>query len=402
MTKPQNEPLRAQLQRWREAGLIDGATAAAIRAWEAQQPTSRDPAGTARAQARRTATGLGLPQRLALVLGAVLLAAGLLLFVSAHWDAMAPGSRYGLLLITVVGLHALAAMAGPQLPGLATALHGVGSVALGGGIFLSGQIFHIEARWPAGLLLWALGCGIGWWWLRQWPQLLLLVLLLPAWLAGEWLLLCERISGGAAAAMPAAGLVLLAGLVMLCLSELSGARGTGLSPARQVLVWSGGLGLLPAAAGWAAITGLGQGAGAGLPLPVQLLGWGLALGLPLLLGWWLRRRQAWPLLVAGGWLLLHQLQPWPALLHYGWWALGGVLLSLWGSRDQRAERINLGAVLVACSLIGFYFSEVMSKLDRSISLVGLGLLFLLGGWLLERWRRRLMPSGRADVRGETP
>jgi hypothetical protein len=32
----------------------------------------------------------------------------------------------------------------------------------------------------------------------------------------------------------------------------------------------------------------------------------------------------------------------------------------------------------------------MDKLGRSASLVGLGLLFLLGGWLLEKTRRRLM------------
>ena len=32
----------------------------------------------------------------------------------------------------------------------------------------------------------------------------------------------------------------------------------------------------------------------------------------------------------------------------------------------------------------------MDKLGRSASLIGLGLLFLLGGWLLEKTRRRLM------------
>jgi uncharacterized membrane protein len=79
-----------------------------------------------------------------------------------------------------------------------------------------------------------------------------------------------------------------------------------------------------------------------------------------------------------------------AALRFAWWALGGVLLALWGTRDGRAERINLGAVLVAVTLIGFYFSEVFDKLGRSASLIGLGVLFLLGGWLLERLRRQLV------------
>ena len=42
------------------------------------------------------------------------------------------------------------------------------------------------------------------------------------------------------------------------------------------------------------------------------------------------------------------------------------------------------------TVLAFYFSQVMDKLGRSASLVGLGLLFLLGGWLLEKTRRRLM------------
>jgi hypothetical protein len=45
-------------------------------------------------------------------------------------------------------------------------------------------------------------------------------------------------------------------------------------------------------------------------------------------------------------------------------------------------------------VIAFYFSEVMDKLGRSASLVGLGLLFLAGGWALERLRRQLVLQAR--------
>jgi len=38
----------------------------------------------------------------------------------------------------------------------------------------------------------------------------------------------------------------------------------------------------------------------------------------------------------------------------------------------------------------FYFSNVMDKLDRSASLIGLGVLFLGMGWALERTRRKLV------------
>jgi len=42
------------------------------------------------------------------------------------------------------------------------------------------------------------------------------------------------------------------------------------------------------------------------------------------------------------------------------------------------------------TVIIFYFSNVMDKLGRSVSLIGLGVLFLFGGWVLERTRRQLV------------
>jgi hypothetical protein len=38
----------------------------------------------------------------------------------------------------------------------------------------------------------------------------------------------------------------------------------------------------------------------------------------------------------------------------------------------------------------FYFSDIMSKLNRSLGLIGLGILFLAGGWALEKMRRRML------------
>jgi uncharacterized membrane protein len=69
-------PWESPLQRWVEAGLLDGDAAARIRAWEGGQlgrPSLRWPAW------------------LALGLGGLLLAAGILLFVAAHWDGLGPG-----------------------------------------------------------------------------------------------------------------------------------------------------------------------------------------------------------------------------------------------------------------------------------------------------------------------
>ena len=79
---------------------------------------------------------------------------------------------------------------------------------------------------------------------------------------------------------------------------------------------------------------------------------------------------------------------------YPWWVIGAGGLVAWGISEGRSERVNMGAAFFAATVVAFYFSEVMDKLGRSASLIGLGLLFLAGGWALERLRRRLVLQAR--------
>ena len=51
----------------------------------------------------------------------------------------------------------------------------------------------------------------------------------------------------------------------------------------------------------------------------------------------------------------------------------------------------------ALTLLFFYFSAVMDKLGRSASLIGLGLLFLAGGWGFEKMRRRFVAQARESA-----
>ena len=81
------DSLEKQLERWVAAGIVDPATTARIRAFEAAQaPGER----------------LRWPVLLALALGGVLLCAGVLLFVAAHWDELSPASRFSLVTTTSV------------------------------------------------------------------------------------------------------------------------------------------------------------------------------------------------------------------------------------------------------------------------------------------------------------
>jgi len=165
-------------------------------------------------------------------------------------------------------------------------------------------------------------------------------------------------------------------------------------------VWLGGLSLIPALLFLLDVTvthlmgsGPTSATSAGL---AKALGWTVAVGGPLAVAFLLRRLDAWPMLVAVAWgiALLWMRSIGGPIAVYAWWALGAVGLVAWGIRDLRSERVNMGTVVFAATVVTFYFSEVMDKLGRSASLVGLGLLFLAGGWALERVRRRLVLQAR--------
>jgi uncharacterized membrane protein len=121
------------------------------------------------------------PILIAVAFGAIMLAAGVLLFVSAHWDELSPAGRFSLVLFLVSIFHVAGALVSNRLPPLATALHGVGTIACGAGIFLAAQIFNLQEHWPGGIMLWVLGAWIGWGLRRDWVQAGLVAVLTPAW-----------------------------------------------------------------------------------------------------------------------------------------------------------------------------------------------------------------------------
>ena len=73
-------------------------------------------------------------------------------------------------------------------------------------------------------------------------------------------------------------------------------------------------------------------------------------------------------------------------------ALAAVFLVAWGVHISAKALVNYGMVAFAFTVMWFYFSSVMGKLDRALGLIMLGVLFLAGGWLLERTRRLLVSN----------
>jgi len=376
--------LNKRLDRWISAGVMNGNTAARIRAFE---------------ESERSKEGLRWPVLLALGLGGVLLCAGVLLFVAAHWDELSPTWRF-ILVLLLTGLFPIAgALTMNRFPALAATFYAIGTICVGAGIFLTAQIFNLQEHWPRGILLWAIGALAGWLILRQWPQSVLLALLVPLWLAGEWQVRTEGYSDS--------GRLILDGLLVLSLTYLTGRTGAEDSVLRRGLGWIGGISLLPLAilafVEERELLWFWRGRPA-VPVMVRGFGWIIGIGAPLLLAFVLRKKAAWVNALSAVWVLaiatFHsvdsvtagplRIYAWSTLGPYFWAGLGALGLIGWGLLEQRRERINLGVAGFALTVVIFYFSDVMDKLGRAASLIGLGVLFLFGGWALERTRRKLV------------
>jgi uncharacterized membrane protein len=364
------------LDRWFEAGLLDAGTAERIRAWETER-------GEPSAHHRLAAITFGL--------GGLLLVAGVFLFVSAHWDELSPGARFALVVGMIAAFHVGGAASAKSLPHLSTTLHAAGTAALGAGIFLCGQIFNMAEHWPGALMLWALGAAVSLYLLRDWPHVLWVALLIPAWLWGEWSEAVQPTQTWWDNAAPTVGTVLLA------LTYISAAPHERAAPWRRVLSHLGAVALIPSCIllGYATdLSRVGAVHASKVATSSELIAWLIALALPFSMAVQLRGKQSLYLLIPLVWALLIAKTGWHGnqseLLLYGLYAIGAAGLVGWGIKEKMTLSVNLGVTGFAITVFAFYFSNIFDKLGRSLGLIGMGFLFLGGGWLMDRARRRLI------------
>lgn len=383
----QRTQLEAQTRRWTEAGLIDAEARDRILAFEATQE-------------RRA--NLRWPVLFAMAFGGILLAAGVTLFVAAHWIELSPVMRFSLLLLMTALLHVGGAALSDRFPPLSTTLHALGTATLGASIFLTAQIFNLHENWATGVLLWAIGAAAGYILLLDWVQAALLALLTPAWLISQWSTTRAPHSGG--------NRPLALGLILTALCYLSARIADQESTARRTLVWIGGIALLPCVGIAIAIAteeaySYDYRGRPPVPFATLLIGWTVALVAPLVFSWLLRGRAVWINFLWAAWAYavilsagyshsfegrVYHSHLAATLSLYVLCALGSAGLLAWGLYEKRKERINLGIAGFAISVLFFYFDSFMDKLGRSASLVILGVLCLAGGYFLEVTRRKLV------------
>ena len=361
-----------RLERWAAAEVIDAATAERIRRFEAESRRNSD-----------------FLVRIALALGGIMLAAGVLLFVAAHWDALSPSQRFTLVLGLTAVFHVAGAFFAERMRALSVAMHAIGTIALGGGIFLAAQIFNLEEHWPGGFMLWSIGAVAAWLILRHSVQAVMAALLVPIWLGGEWMV--------RAGDHPGTETVMAGFAAILALTYLTVPAASFRDAFRKSLHGIGGIAFIPACITMIFMRGeehYWSSYRPHLTTAMMLSGWLLALGLPLLFAIWLRRSGAIYNALAAAWILTLSRMDYhndtTELAIYGWCGLAAIGLIAWGLREAQKNYINVGVTGFALTVTFFYFSSVMDKLGRSLALITGGALFLVGGYLLEKVRRKLV------------
>ena len=121
-------------------------------------------------------------------LGAILVAAGVILVIGANWNDIPRGVKLAVGLALMLGAHGAGwwlRSARKNYPKTGAALHFAGSLLFLGNIALVGQIYHLSSRPANAFLLWWVGIAALPWLLRSAAQFALLLLGIGIWFGVE-------------------------------------------------------------------------------------------------------------------------------------------------------------------------------------------------------------------------
>jgi len=166
--------LRAELDGWRQEGLVDDDTARAL--------TERYALDKLAEQAH------SVLMYTIFFVGAALVGCGVVALVAAHWAAIPVWPKVALLMAAMLAAHLggyyLWHVRVPARPHLGHALTLLGTLIFGANIGLFAQIFHISERFYDGFMAWALGAAIMAYVLRSVPHATVAVIASWVWFGG--------------------------------------------------------------------------------------------------------------------------------------------------------------------------------------------------------------------------
>lgn len=163
--------LRGELESWLAEGLIEPRQADALR--------QRYP---------RTGNDLGLGRLLLTALGSIIFGLGIILFFAYNWEDMPKAAKLAVVFGGLVASHGTGywlMLRRSSDPGASRvgieALHLLGTMLFGAGIWLVSQIYHFDNPYPGALLTWGLGALALAWALPSLPQAFVSLALIGGW-----------------------------------------------------------------------------------------------------------------------------------------------------------------------------------------------------------------------------
>jgi uncharacterized membrane protein len=330
------------------------------------------------------------------VIGAIAAGLGVILFFAANWDGMSHAFRVIVLLTALLGSYVAGFALLERRPLVGHALILLGGIAFGAGVFLIGQMYHVQAHDPLAFAVWSAGVAPLAWILRSRPLATLTLLTLAGWVVYEALdATRDSAYDSSALAIPLASMLYGVALYV---------GGTALGSA---LAWASepmrGVGYALACTGTLVLTFgalheeiAGEELGSRLRLLVVVLGVLALAGAAALLVSRGRESTGWELvtlLFAGTLGLLTALAPPTPLaatilfnLLLAVLALGAVVV---GYREDELWLATLGLVFVTIDVFARFVDFSWGFLPRSTAFLAAGLLLIALAFVLERGRSRL-------------
>ena len=383
--------LSRESETWVAEGIVSAEQAAAIRSRYADQREDRRGSAT---------TALA-------VIGAIAVGFGVIGFVAANWEELSHGVRLVLLTAAVAGSYA----AGFQLrdrtgsrPRVGEALYLLGVLLFGASIFLVGQMYHVQAHDPLGLLLWAGGAIATALVVRSRAIAAAAVLIFTAWVGFEFGLALEDAGSDTWGAFPVVAVFYggaLYGLATFAQARIrehwfatSGFPEAGRSVGLPVA--AAGLFVFTFADAADELVSAGDEVSGSVQTALGLLA---ALALAGAVALALSRRpsgryEAGMLVAVVGATLVAALaggngDAWAVVFNILFAAVAlGIIYA--GFLSDETWLVNMGVAFVAVDLVARYFDVFWSALPRSVGLIGAGLLVLGIAYVLERQRKRLL------------
>jgi uncharacterized membrane protein len=374
--------LQKELPDWVSAGLVTVEQSEAL--------SLRYGAGYAMERRRSRAV-----QAIALI-GAVAAGLGVILFFAANWDAISRPTRVVLLLAALLGSYAAGSMTLQRRPLVGHSLILLGAIAFGAGIFLVGQMYHVQAHDPLAFALWSAGVAPLAWIMRSRPLASLTLLTLGAWVVFEGIDAVGDSSYDANYLVIPLAVLLYGGALYGAGTSLGARLSWASGPMRGIgytLAWGGTFVLT-----FGALHSEVEGAQLGQPMTRLLVVLGiLALaGAASLLVARGRESAVWEALVLGAAATLGlatALAPAPPVattilfnLLLAALALGAVVV---GYREDELWLATSGLAVVAIDVFARFLDLSWRLLPRSTAFLGAGLLLIALAFVLERGRSRL-------------